>query len=88
MEPYLDFTVTSAEVGAEKPHPPVFLAALEHASVTAEQALHVGDQYSVDVVGARNLGINPVLIDRNDIYPEVNDCPRIHTLAEVTTYLN
>ncbi len=88
MEPYLDFTVTSAEVGAEKPHPPVFLAALEHASVTAEQALHVGDQYSVDVVGARNLGINPVLIDRNDVYPEVNDCPRIHTLAEVTAYLN
>jgi len=88
MEPYLDFTVTSAEVGAEKPHPPVFLAALEHASVTAEQALHVGDQYSVDVVGARNLGINPVLLDRNDAYPEVNDCPRIRTLAEVTAFLN
>lgn len=88
MEPYLDFTVTSAEVGAEKPHPPVFLAALEHASVTAEQALHVGDQYSVDVVGARNLGINPIFLDRDDVYPEVNDCPRIRKLTEVTAYLN
>jgi putative hydrolase of the HAD superfamily len=88
MEPYLDFTVTSAEVGAEKPHPPVFLAALEHASVTAEQALHVGDQYSVDVVGARNLGIHPILLDREDVYPEVNDCPRIRTLTQVTTFLN
>lgn len=88
MEPYLDFTVTSGEVGAEKPHPPMFLAALEHASVTAEQALHVGDQYSVDVVGARNLGINPILLDREDVYPEVNDCPRIRTLTEVTAFLD
>ena len=88
MEPYLDFTVTSAEVGAEKPHPPVFLAALERAAVTADQALHVGDQYNVDVVGARNLGIRAVLLDRDDMYPEITDCPRIRALAEVTDHLN
>ena len=88
MDTYLDFTVTSAEVGAEKPHPPVFLAALERAAVTADQALHVGDQYDVDVVGARNLGIRAVLLDREDIYPEVADCPRIHALPEVTAHLN
>lgn len=88
IRPYLDLTVTSAEVGAEKPHPPVFLAALEQASVTAEQALHVGDQYGVDVVGARGVGISPILLDREDAYPEVTDCPRIHTLAEVADYLN
>ena len=88
MDTYLDFTVTSAEVGAEKPHPPVFLAALERAAVTSDEALHVGDQYNVDVVGARNLGIRAVLLDREDIYPEVADCPRIHALPEVTAYLS
>ena len=88
LTPYLDFAVTSAEVGAEKPAPPVFLAALEKAAVTADEAVHVGDQYHVDVVGARNLGIRPILLDRDDIYPEVTDCPRIRLLGEVIAHLN
>jgi len=87
LEPYLDFVVTSGEVGADKPEPPIFLAALERAGVNAAQAMHVGDQYKLDVVGARGVGINPVLIDRYDLYPEVSDCPRIRNLTELAQYL-
>lgn len=61
---HLDFVVTSREVGAEKPHPPIFLAALEKAKVSPEQAAHVGDQYESDVMGARSVGMQPVLMDR------------------------
>lgn len=88
LQQYLDFALTSAKVGAEKPHPPIFLAALEKASVSPEEALHVGDQYSVDVVGARGVGISPILLDREDTNTEVTDCPRINTLGEVTACLN
>jgi len=88
LESYVDFTVTSAEVGAEKPNPPVFLAALERASVTADMAIHVGDQYEVDVAGARRLGIAPVLLDRNNVYPDITDCPRIRSLIEITAYIS
>ena len=88
LQPYLDFALTSAIVGAEKPHPPIFMAALEKASVSPDEALHVGDQYSVDVVGARRVGINPVLLDREDIYIEVTDCPRINTMTELSAYLD
>ena len=87
LEPYLDFVVSSGEVGADKPNPAIFLAALERAGVEASEAIHVGDQYSLDVVGARGVGINPILIDRYDIYSEVADCPRIHTLPEVVNYI-
>ena len=87
LEPYLDFVVTSSEVGANKPEPPIFLAALEKAGVKASEAVHVGDQYNLDVVGARRVGITPILIDRYDFYPEVSDCPRIRTLPEVAQYL-
>jgi len=87
LEPYLDFVVTSEEVGSDKPHPPLFLKALERAGVNASEAVHVGDQYSLDVVGARGVGISPILIDRYDLYPEVSDCPRIHTLPEVVEYI-
>jgi len=87
LEPYLDFVVTSGEVGVDKPEPPIFLAALQRAGVNASEAVHVGDQYKLDVIGARGVGINPILVDRYDIYPEVSDCPRIHSLTELAQHL-
>jgi len=87
LEPYLDFVVTSDEVGADKPKPPIFLEALDRAGVSAAEAIHVGDQYELDVVGARGAGISPILIDRYDIYPDVSDCLRIHRLTELAEIL-
>jgi len=87
LEPYLDFVVTSGEVGVDKPEPPIFLAALQRAGVNASEVVHVGDQYKLDVIGARGVGITPVLIDRYDLYPEVSDCPRIHRLTELAEHL-
>jgi len=84
---YLDFTVTSAEVGADKPQPPIFLKALELARVKPGEAIHVGDQYQNDVLGAKGVGISPILLDRADYYAEITDCPRIRTLTEVGKYI-
>ncbi|MDD4875515.1 MAG: HAD-IA family hydrolase [Dehalococcoidales bacterium] len=87
LEAYIDFMVTAKEAGADKPNPPIFLAALVKAETNAQEAIHVGDQYNFDVVGARNVGINPILIDRYDTHPEVSDCPQIHSLTEISQYL-
>ena len=87
LESYLDFVVTAREIGADKPQPPIFLAALERAGVNASDAVYIGDQYETDVVGARGVGIKPILIDRYDLMPEVKDCPRIHRLSEVVEYI-
>ena len=87
LESYLDFVVTSKEAGADKPNPPIFLAALDKAGVNASEAVHVGDQYKMDVIGARAVGINPILIDRYDIYPNISECPRIHSLTELAQHL-
>ncbi len=87
LGPYIDFVVTSGEAGFNKPKSPIFLAALQQAGVNASEAIHVGDQYKLDVIGARGVGITPILIDRYDLYPEVSDCPRIHSLTELTEYL-
>jgi len=84
---YIDFALTSFEIGAEKPHPPIFLAALERAGVSAAEAIHVGDQYHSDVVGARGVGISPLLLDRDGFWEGVNDCPRIRSLSEIVDYL-
>ena len=87
LEPYLDFVVTSGEVGADKPEPLIFLTALQRAGVDASQAVHVGDQYNLDVLGARGVGITPILIDRYDLSPQVSDCLRIHRLTELAERL-
>ena len=87
LDSYLDFVVTSGDVGADKPQPPIFLRALELAGVNAAEAIYVGDQYGTDVVGARGVGINPILIDRYNIVPEIKDCPRINSLVEITKYI-
>lgn len=87
IAPYIDFTVTSGEVGADKPQPPIFLKALKLAKVSPAEAYHVGDQYQNDCLGARAVGINPVLLDRDNLYPEITNCPRIRSLAEITSLL-
>ena len=82
FSPYLDFCLNSADVGAEKPNAPIFMAALESAATSPEQAMHVGDQYRSDVLGARAVGIHPVLIDRGG-HSKASDCPRIASLTEL-----
>ena len=87
LAPHLDFCLTSQEAGAEKPHSAIFLAALEKATVSPDEAMHVGDQHRSDVLGAQAVGIQPVLIDRGGWHPEVNDCTKISSLAELPRLL-
>ena len=80
---HLDFAVTSIEVGAEKPHPPIFHAALRKAGAEPHEVVHVGDQLTSDIEGARGVGINPVLLDRDGNHKHIQDCPRIESLTEL-----
>ena len=84
---YLDFVVSSEDAGAEKPNASIFMAALERATVAPEEAVHVGDQHRSDVLGARAVGIHPVLIDRGGWHSNVNDCTKIATLDELAPVL-
>jgi FMN phosphatase YigB (HAD superfamily) len=74
-------------VGSDKPHPPIFHTALKRAGVPPSEALHVGDQYRIDVVGAQGVGIQALLLDREDFYPQISDCPHIRSLSQVADYL-
>jgi len=62
---HLDGVVTSAAVGARKPDPRIFAAALDVAGCAAGDALHVGDTPEEDLEGARAAGIRALLIDRD-----------------------
>lgn len=80
LTPHLDDVIDSTEVGYEKPDPGIFRLALARAGSAPGRALHVGDLYHVDVVGARAAGIRGVLLDAADLYGD-HDCPRVATLS-------
>jgi HAD superfamily hydrolase (TIGR01549 family) len=84
--PAFDVILDSQVEGVEKPDPRLFRLALERLGEPAEAALHVGDFYNVDVVGARAAGIRPILVDEAGLYPEA-DCPRVQSLAELAAHL-
>jgi putative hydrolase of the HAD superfamily len=63
----VDGVVSSAEVGAAKPDPAVFVAALQVAGVEPGEALHVGDSLENDVEGARRAGVRAVLLARDGV---------------------
>ena len=64
---YFDAIVAShdARVCSEKPDPHIFNYALAAVGVSAEEAVHVGDTYQADIVGAEGVGIRPILLDRD-----------------------
>ena len=64
---YFDAIVASHDVRvrSEKPDPHIFNYALAAVGVSAEEVVHVGDTYEADIVGAENVGIRPILLDRD-----------------------
>ncbi len=60
---FFDFGFSSASVGASKPAPEMFQAALRHAGAAPHQAIHVGDHVVDDVGGASAVGMHTVWIN-------------------------
>src|SRR5580704_10082840 len=76
----------SGNVGHEKPHPAIFAAALEQMKADPAESLYVGDVYSVDYVGARNAGMQAVLMDVAGAY-RGQEFPRVESLTELESWL-
>jgi putative hydrolase of the HAD superfamily len=83
---FFDAVVDSQLVGAEKPDPAIFTGVLSALDVDAAHAVHVGDFYTIDVVGARAAGMEPVLLDPAGLHGD-RDCPRIASLSELPAML-
>ncbi len=79
---YLELVVDSHLEGVEKPAPAIFQRALLRMRLEAGRCAYVGDIYSVDVLGARAAGLEPVIIDPTGAYGRL-DCRVIGRLAEL-----
>ena len=84
----MEFVVASAAVGVEKPDKRIFKIALAKAGIDAERAIHVGDDYTADVLGAKYAGVEAVYLDREGLHPENGHVPTIRSLSELPGLLD
>ncbi len=83
---HCDVILSAGQVGYWKPDKRIFEAAVQALGVSASQTLYVGDNYYADVVGARQAGLTPVLVDPEAIFAHI-PCTAIANVAELPRYL-
>lgn len=82
----VDAIFLSDVVGYAKPDPRFFQFILEQMGAVPEEAVHVGNSYWHDIIGAKRANILPIYFDRRDILPDA-DCPRITHLRDLPSLL-
>jgi len=87
ISPLLEVVVTSQDTGFNKPQPEIFQEALRQARIQPSEAMYVGDQYQIDIVGAEKAGMKGVLLDRNGLFASAVDCQRAHSLTLLGEHL-
>ena len=90
IDHYFDFVIRSEEIGAAKPHPEIFTAALLAGKASAEESVHVGDDPVRDIQGAAEAGLRTIWVNlREAVWPldELRPDATVTRLAEVSRIL-
>ncbi|NUN47495.1 MAG: HAD-IA family hydrolase [Candidatus Brocadiae bacterium] len=87
MKSRLEFVIDSKVVGVEKPDPRIFRMALERSGADPGRSIYVGDMFHIDVLGARGVGMDAVLLDPGQ-HHEKRDCRRVREFADLPEHLS
>jgi FMN hydrolase / 5-amino-6-(5-phospho-D-ribitylamino)uracil phosphatase len=90
MAPYFRAAVSARSFGVPKPDPRIFHAAAGAVDARPEEVLHVGDDVLLDVLGARNAGMQAVWVNRVEAqWPHADQRPELEcrTLSELCAML-
>lgn len=86
LETYFHTIVVAGESGVPpKPHPAAFRACLEKMGLAPGEAVFVGDDYRIDIGGARDAGLHPVWIQHRTVQ---RNWPAVETDVPVITALD
>ena len=91
LSDYFEFQVSAADVNAAKPHPAMFVSAMQKAGATPQKTLHIGDHPLHDIKGARNAGIDAVWLKRFSQVWDLEESPpaqQMTDLYQLQTWLN
>jgi putative hydrolase of the HAD superfamily len=87
LVPYFEEIIISGDIGKGKPDSAMFLHALERLRLQKDEVIMVGDNLNTDILGASNLGITTVWINRrqqkpHDIIPDY-EIKELHEVLEI-----
>jgi putative hydrolase of the HAD superfamily len=85
LAPFFETITYSFAVGAEKPDVRIFRRAVVEANTAEGLALHVGDSFEADYLGARRAGLHAVLLQREG--EPMTPCPFIRSLEALPPLL-
>jgi len=84
---YFDLIVTSEQIGVKKPNARIFEFALSQAKAIPEESIMIGDDLSVDILGAEAVGIQGVYFNPNRIAHKEYVVHEIFCLSELISLL-
>lgn len=87
LNPFFDKVIISEQLDYKKPHPSVFLYALDQANAAAETSLMVGDNLEVDIMGAQNVGMGGVFYNPKSVAHKENVTHEIIHLNKIKEFL-
>ncbi|MGQ9587034.1 MAG: HAD family hydrolase [Thermoplasmata archaeon] len=86
LKKYFDVIILSEKVGVRKPSAEIFHMAVKQAKTLPSRSLYVGDKLAVDVKGAKAAGMQAILVDRQNVFPDAH-CLRVRDLNEIRRFL-
>jgi putative hydrolase of the HAD superfamily len=87
LKPFFEHIIISEEVGTQKPNKEIFEIAMDRAATHAEECIMIGDNYSTDIVGAKNAGMDQVFFNPNKNRKREPVTYEITTLIELKSIL-
>lgn len=80
-----DFVIYSYEEEIKKPDKKIFDKAVKKLNLKPNEILFIGNDYEKDYLGAKNAGLNALLIDRKNEHKEIKE--RITSFKQLENYL-
>ncbi len=88
LEKFFSNTITSEEAGFQKPHKQIFEFSLEKAGAKAEESIMIGDDLIIDLLGAKQAGMDQVFFNPLKIEHNEDITFEISSLIELKKILN
>ena len=96
LDQYFQVVIVAGEEGiAPKPDPQPFRICLQQLEIDASEAVYVGDDYRIDICGARQAGLLPIWIKHHrvkrnwpDVETEIPQISSLNKLLELEKLLN
>ncbi len=84
LDPYVELTMASSDLGFTKPDPRAFRGSLERLGAVGADVVYVGDQLDLDARAANAAGLSGLWLDRNGVRNRRSRCGRDQIAGRTT----